>query len=226
MPIRSVDSIPANPLADPVAAASANQELGKEDFLKLLVTQMEYQDPLNPTDSTEFTAQLAQFSSLEQLFQMNSNLGGLVDSQVPSGMASVAGFLDREILAKGDSVRLTADGATPVQFSLDGHAEVVNAVIRDQNDLTVRTISLGALDAGAQQGVWDGLDNTGQSLPDGNYRFSILAQDANGNTVGTRTEVRGRVTGAVYEDGEALLSVGSRRVPLTDLIAVKSGPAA
>jgi flagellar basal-body rod modification protein FlgD len=207
-------------------AAASNQlgsaaDLGKDQFLKLLVTQMQHQDPLNPMDNAEFTAQLAQFSSLEQLFQVNTNLTGLVDSQAPAGMASVAGFIDREILALGDATEVSGDGVTPLQFYLDGPAEIVNAVVHDPDGNAVRTLPLGRLPGGDREVAWDGLDDNGQPLPAATYRFSILAQDTEGDSVAVRTQVVGRVTGAVYDGDTPELVVGSRRIPLTDVLAVR-----
>jgi len=222
MNIGAFDSTRTDPTrtdsAPPKGAGST--ALGKEEFLKLLVTQMQHQDPLSPTDNAAFTAQLAQFSSLEQLFQVNKGIDGLAASQAPSGMASVAGFLGRDVTAQGDAVILGDNGASPIQFSLDAATEITNVAIRDESGQTVRTFALGALPGGSNQGVWDGLDDQGQALPPGTYHFSVAAQDNAGDSVATHTRVRGRVTGAEYQDGTPILIVGARRVPLTDVTAV------
>lgn len=225
MAIRSIDDAARAQVAQASDALGSASNLGKDEFLKLLVTQMQHQDPLNPMDNAEFTAQLAQFSSLEQLFQVNSNLSGLADSQTPAGMASVAGFIDREVLAMGDGTEVTAEGAEPLQFYLDGPAEIVNVVVRDGAGNTVRTLSLGDLPGGDQQVPWDGLDDTGRALPPDVYRFGVAAQDTEGASVAARTQVVGRVTGAIYEGGTPQLVVGSRRIPLTDVVAVREAGA-
>jgi len=206
----------------PGGATGGNTALGKDEFLQLLVTQMQYQDPLSPMDNAAFTAQLAQFSSLEQLFEVNGNLSGLTTAQQPSGMASVAGFVGREITATGDGIILGDDGASPAQFTLDGPAETANVLVHDAAGVTVRNIPLGKVPGGTNEVVWDGLDDTGNSLPPGNYRFSVVAQDAQGDVVNAHTEVRGRVTGAVYDGDEAYLTVGARQVGLSELIEVRT----
>lgn len=203
------------------AGAAGATNLGKDQFLKLLVTQMQYQDPLNPMDNAQFTAQLAQFSSLEQLFQVNDNLTGLADSQAPAGMASVAGFIDREILATGDSTEVTASGASPLQFYLDGPAEIVNAVIQGPDGTIVRNLALGRQPGGDREIGWNGLDDSGRPLAPGTYRFGIVAQDEAGSSVEARTQVQGLVNGAVYDGGTPQLVVGARRIPLSDVLAVK-----
>jgi flagellar basal-body rod modification protein FlgD len=206
--------------------SAGKTELGKDDFLKLLTTQMQYQDPLNPMDNAAFTAQLAQFSSLEQLFQVNGQLGGLVESQTPSGMASVAGFIDREILAEGNRVQVGENGASPIQFSLDSPAQIANVLIFGADEREIRSIPLGQTPGGENQIVWDGLDNNGNTVADGDYRFDVVAQDEFGSTVAARTQVRGRVNGAIYEDGGAYLLVGTHRIALQDVLAVREATAA
>jgi len=206
----------------PANKVGGNTELGKNEFLKLLVTQMQHQDPLSPMDNAEFTAQLAQFSSLEQLVSVNDNLTGLSAGQTPTGMASVAGFLDREVVANGNRAQISGGVATSLQFSLDGAAEISTATLKDVNGVTVGSVSMGALAGGAHEVQWDGLDSLGNPLPDGRYSFVVTAQDSAGDTVAARTEVRGVVSGASYEGTDAFLNVGSHRVALTDLISVNT----
>lgn len=222
MAIRSIDDANAAAALSQTAKQSGSSALGKDEFLRLLTTQLQYQDPMAPMDNTQFTAQLAQFSSLEQLFSVNDNLLGLSLAQAPSGMASVAGFLDRDVVAQGNRVVLGENGASPIQFVLDGRAEIVNVTIKDASGVTVRNLPLGALPGGAQSGGWDGLDNLGRSQPAGDYTFTVTAQDDMGDTVPTHTEVRGRVTGAIYNGGNAYLTVGAHQVALTDVLSVST----
>jgi len=228
MAIRSINDVQTTAVAaSSTSAAGGSSPLGKDQFLQLLVTQMQYQDPLSPMDNAQFTAQLAQFSSLEQLFQVNDNLAGLTASQTPAGMASIAGFIDREILATGDSTEVSTSGASPIQFYLDGPAEIVNAVVTDANGTIVRNLTLGRQPGGDREVGWDGLDDNGSPLPAGTYRFNVVAQDEAGASVEARTQVQGLVSGAIYESGQAQLVVGTRRIPLTDVVAVKNpAPAA
>ncbi len=201
---------------------SASSDLGRDEFLKLLTTQLQYQDPMEPMENSEFTAQLAQFSSLEQLFGVNENLTNLASAQTPSGMASVAGFIDRDIVANGDRLVLDETGATPIQFALDGPSEITNVTVFNEDGIAVRQLSLGALPGGLQEARWDGIDDNGRSAPAGNYRFAVTAQDSAGSTVATRTEIRGRVSGAIYRDGDPYLNVGNQQVALKDVKSVTS----
>jgi len=219
MDIRSVSD--AQTAAAGTSGSTTSSALGKDEFLKLLVTQMRYQDPLSPMDNAQFTAQLAQFSSLEQLFQVNTNLAALGQSQGPAEMASVNGFIGREILARGDGAVLGEDGGAAIQFSLDGPADAVSVLIHGTDGSTIGALSLGALAGGAQEVAWDGTDATGTRLGPGTYRFAVVAQDAVGASVEARTEVRGVVAGALYDGDASYLVVGDRQVALSDVVAVK-----
>ncbi len=209
------------------AAAGINQtnktaasDLGRDEFLKLLTTQLQYQDPMEPMQNSEFTAQLAQFSSLEQLFGVNENLTNLASAQTPSGMASVAGFIDRNIVANGDRIVVDDNGVTPIQFALDGPSEITNISIFNADGVTVRQMALGAQPGGLREARWDGIDANGRTAPAGRYTFEVTAQDEAGSSVATRTEIRGRVNGAIYRDGEPYLNVGSQLVALKDVKSV------
>lgn len=222
MAIRSVSDAQTTAAANAGSSGTgATSALGKDEFLKLLVTQMRYQDPLSPMDNAQFTAQLAQFSSLEQLFEVNSNLSALGQSQGPAAMAGVNGFIGREILARGDGAVLGEEGDASIQFSLDGPAESVSVLIQGTDGSTIGALSLGALPGGEQEAAWDGQDATGTRMPAGTYRFAVVAQDAVGASVAARTEVRGVVQGALYDGDTSYLVVGDRQVALSDVVAVK-----
>jgi flagellar basal-body rod modification protein FlgD len=222
MSIYSIEQASAAAGLGPANNTGGSTELGKNEFLKLLVAQMQHQDPMDPMDNSELTAQLAQFSSLEQLFTVNANLEGLVEGQTPSGMGSVASFLDREVVANGDRTQISGGVASPIQFSLDGPAEIVTVTVFDDNGTSIGKIPLGAQPGGLNQVQWDGIDSNGNVVADGRYSFAVTAQDEAGSTVATRTEVRGLVTGASYENGESYLTVGSQRVALIDVIEVNT----
>jgi len=221
MDIRSIQDAATTATAG-ASGGGATSALGQNEFLKLLVTQMRYQDPLSPMDNAEFTAQLAQFSSLEQLFKVNDNLSSLGASQGPGEMASVAGFIGREVLARGDGAVLGEDGGATAQFYLDGPAEVVNVLIQGPDGTTIRSVAAGALPGGSQGLVWDGTDADGNRMPAGTYRFAVVAQDAAGASVAVRTQLQGLVSGTTYENGAAYLVVDGQRVALADVVAVKA----
>ena len=111
---------------------SQTSVMGKEDFLSLLITQLQNQDPLNPTDSTEFTAQLAQFSSLEQLGNVNDSLMELKNLQASINNSQAVSLIGKAITANGNSIQLTADGPVQYDFKLADDAVLIVASIYDR----------------------------------------------------------------------------------------------
>lgn len=194
-------------------------ELGKDDFLKLLVTQLQNQDPLNPTDNTEFVAQLAQFSTLEGITNIQKAAEGTkssIDAMQNYGNASLIG---RQVKAESGVLTLT-DRPVRLGYSLSGAAASVKAAIKDASGLTVRTMDLGARPAGDHEFVWDGKDNSGMLLGPGNYAFYLSGAGTDGKQVGSSTYVTDTVTGISLASGTADIMVGSTPISRDKIKAI------
>lgn len=148
-------------------ASAASKTMGKDAFLKLLVTQLQHQDPLNPADSTEFTSQLAQFSSLEQLSNVNDNLNMLKLYQASMNNAQAVSFIGKDIVSKGKTLQVTPGQPVSCEFSLGADAKRVAVSIYDAAGNFVKDIRATALKAGAQSLSWDGKDRNGNTVADG-----------------------------------------------------------
>lgn len=177
--------------------------LGKEDFLRLFTTQLKYQNPINPMDSTEFTSQLAQFSSLEQLFNIGSQLKDLLLYQNSLQNTLTTNLIGKEIKYEGDSVYLK-DSAM-ISYSLTSPALNVKITIYDSTGNAVKEIELNNQSDGPQYYQWDGMDSTGNKLPEGEYRIKIEAFDSNGNPMDVSTLSSGMVTGMTFENNVTYL---------------------
>lgn len=205
--------------------SAPSSALGKDDFLKLLTTQLRNQDPLNPMDNTAFVAQMAQFSSLEQMQNMNGALQQLVTQTGGAGPASAASLLGRTITANGGGLQLEAGSSTTLAYVLPAGVTSVGVQIQDATGTTVRTLPLGQQGQGPHQVSFDGLDDQGRALQSGSYTFKVLAANGTGQIVpGAYTGI-GRVTGINVENGQLVLQVGAQRIPLASVVSVLADPA-
>lgn len=201
------------------SAATGSGEMDKEAFLKLLVTQFQYQDPLNPMEDKEFVAQLAQFTALEQSMTMNSNLEAMLAMQQEQQALSAVNYIGKQVMARGYGISVGNSGAeiTVVEYALDSAAARGFANIFDANGEMVTTISLPSLGSGIHSLQWDGKDSNGQKVPDGVYTIALSATDADGNVIVPDTQVGGIVKGVSTYNGEMYLTLSDDRV-----VAVKN----
>ncbi len=211
---------------DPVTAGSTSasaiptKALDKDAFLSLLITQLQNQDPLNPTDSVEFTAQLAQFSSLEQLGHVNENLKQLQHFQASINNSQAVSLIGKEITASGHALNLAEGQPAGCDFKLEGDAAVVVVSIYDHTGEFVKSFESQNLTAGHHTLVWDGTDQNGSPAPPGNYTFEVMAADANGNSIQTATFFSGKVSKVIFDNNTTYLISGEQRVALGDVIEV------
>lgn len=195
--------------------------LGKEDFLRLFTTQLRYQNPINPMDSTEFTSQLAQFSSLEQLFNIGSQLKDLLLYQNSLQNTLTANLIGKEIRYEGDSIYLR-DNAL-INYSLTIPASRVKITIYDSTGKAVRTVELNNQSDGPQSYQWDGKDSEGNKLPEGGYKIRIEAFDSKGNPIEVSTLSSGIVTGMTFENNITYLIIDdSTKVQLGQVREIKN----
>lgn len=186
-------------------------ELGRDQFLKLLITQLKHQDPLNPMESVEFTSQLAQFSSLEQLFSVGDSLQAIKTSlQLQEGDQMVH-YIGKKVLSKGDTLAVQAGQADPARFRLADEAEVTVSIYNPAGAL-MRTLPMGWQKKGDCTVPWDGKDTWGKAVPDGDYFFQVQATGAAGLSVASQTYVAGEVTGVRHENGKTYLLLGTRQI--------------
>lgn len=194
--------------------------MGKEDFLTLLVAQLQNQDPLNPDDPTEFTAQLAQFSSLEQLYNLNESMAGLTTAQANSEKLAALSLIGKEVSYNGS--KFTYDG-TPVSvgYQLDGAATSVTLSLQDADGKTVKTLQAAdtELTAGNHFITWDGTDLDGNPVAAGTYKI-VLQATASGKdaSVAAAPLISSEVIGVDLSTG--MLTTNAGEVLLNNLIKV------
>ena len=189
-----IQSVGAAPAASTSANSSPNSAiLGKQDFLTLLVAQLKNQDPLNPSDPTQFTAQLAQFSSLEQLFNLNDSMNNMATANANAARFTTLNTIGKEVSFPASSFDF-AGGPVNLGYVLDGQAKDVTLALQC-NGVTVATLQGEELNAGTHFINWDGLTTGGKPAPVGNYKIVIQAKAADGQGVSVQSLVRSQVNG-------------------------------
>jgi len=188
--------------------------IGKDDFLKMMIAQLKHQDPLNPLDGTDFTAQLAQFSSLEQLSNMNDQLKTLGLYQASLNNSQAANLIGKEITAIGNVIKVDGTSAD-LTYNLTEGAEKVVVSIYDEGGNLVDTLDLGSQKEGENSVTWNC-----SGIAAGNYTFEVSATDADGDVVPAYTMITGKVMGVSFDEGSPVLSVNGQDIPLGDVISV------
>ena len=188
------------------STTESNDTLGKDEFLTLLVAQLQNQDPLNPTDSTEWTAQLAQYSQLEQSMNLNDTMEELLDAQKNSDRLAALSLIGKEAMVESGDFYLPSTGEVEIGYMVDGQASDITLSILNSGGATVKTIQPVELSSGNHFITWDGLDENGERLPGGSYQIVFQARAAGEDeTVGVYPLVRTEVTGVDLVNDETTL---------------------
>lgn len=212
-----MDAILANQSPVTTAVKSDKTEvMGKQAFFNLLVKQLQYQDPLSPMENTEFTGQLAQFSTLETLSNMDKNLEQFSSMQASINNIQSLSFIGKHVNAAGNIIRFSGEDVK-VNFKLDDRAAEARLKIYTDDGSLVRTVLMKDLPEGSMEYTWNGKDDSGEDLSSGRYRFTIEAADYTGQNVGATSYTTGEVTGVRYDEGVTYLIIGDKEVAIADI---------
>jgi flagellar basal-body rod modification protein FlgD len=206
-------------LSSYTSSTSGNNTLGEEDFLSLLVAQLEHQDPLDPQDNTEFIAQLAQFSSLEAQTATNDKLDALLAAQSSSEQTAAFSLLGQQVIVASDSLYLQGD-SVELGVSLDQSAVAANIDILDDEGTTVASFTLDELQEGYNFINWDGSDSAGNQLPSGVYSMEIEVKDAAGEAIETQPLIKVEVEEVALDSSGSILVTDAGNIPLSGVTSV------
>jgi flagellar basal-body rod modification protein FlgD len=197
-----------------------HNQLGKDEFMKLLTFQLQNQDPMNPMEQSKFTGELAQFSQLEQLSNLNKKFDEANKTQGLQDKFYAASFVGKKIVTSGSSIELKNSGDPgDVLFKLDGDASKVMVRILDEKNNVMGEIWKEGMSQGSHQLRWDGVALDGSPAVKGKYRIQVKAWDNMGGEVGTRTEATGIVQSVTFDEGEPVLTVNGQKVYLRDVVS-------
>lgn len=197
---------------------AGDAELGKDAFMKLMLAQMKHQDPTNPMQSHEMAAQLAQFTSLEQLSNINSTLAQMQGAQTPSMNYQALALIGKKV--SGDSsklVRTAGDTKHGITFELMNDAMNVKVTVKDSTGKTVRNLEFANLKKGQNSVEWNGLGEDGLAARPGEYKVAVEGVTNTGGKVFAKTSFGGRITGLNYTAEGPVLLVGNQTVKMSDV---------
>jgi flagellar basal-body rod modification protein FlgD len=202
-------------------------DLGKQDFLKLLTTQLRNQDPTNPMKSAEFASQLAQFNSVEQLINVNSGLKQLQAQQqsMSNGLINTmaSSLTGKQVKVQTNQLALTDGEPVDLHFTLGGNATSGEIVIRDASGSVVRTENLDNLGKGEQSWTWDGKTDGGTNAPEGEYTVEIKAKDGDAKVKAT-PYLMGEVSKIRFTQEGVKLIVNGMSVSMGDVEEIGESP--
>jgi flagellar basal-body rod modification protein FlgD len=197
---------------------TGNNELDKDAFFKLMLTQMKNQDPTNPMQSHEMAAQLAQFSSLEQLNNIGSGIENLAKAQNGQGNFGALAFIGKRVSGDASKVsRAAGDTEHGFNFTLAADAAKAKIMIKDVTGKTVRTLDLGAMAKGPNSIKWNGLMDDGLPARPGEYKFSIEANASSGGKVYAQSSFEGRISGVDFTNQGPMVIVNGQSIRLSDV---------
>ena len=199
--------------------------MGRDAFMKLLLVQLRNQDPQNPLKSHEFASQLAQFTSVEQLFNINDKLDRNLELDITMsqslGNSLATTIVGKNVRAIGNEISYDDGKATDVYIDLSKSAANVTLSIFDSNDTLVRKVDMGTMTAGESTFTWDGENNDEVELAEGIYTFSIDASGSNGEPVPVTFYMGGHITGVKFsQDNTTAFLVGALSISVADVVMI------
>lgn len=217
--VTGIEATPTTQNASPTAA-TGKKNLGKDDFMKLLLAQLKNQDPTSPMDAKDFSAQMAQFTSVEQMLNVNQNLQKLQDGQTALNTANAVNLIGKTIDSPGNSINLVKNQAQTLNYSLLKDASLVSIDIFDPSGQKVTTLTEGSKSADKNHATWSGIDGNGNQMESGKYTFSVKAIDTDGNAMEASTYASGLVSDVVFEGGKSYAIVNGNKIPASEISRV------
>ena len=223
MSTQNVNAASTHPLFDAVNANRTQKTTASDDmqnkFLNLLITQLKNQDPLNPTDANQMTAQLSQISTVSGIEKLNASMEKLLASYAGTQNMQAAAMIGKTVLIAGNSMSLGDKGAVG-GVNLEGAADKVTITIRNADGKVVQTQDLGALPAGINSFIWDGKDSAGSAMPLGSYTFTVVASNGDKSIKGTALQA-GMVNAlTMAKEGVQLELSGNKSVSYSDIVQI------
>jgi len=224
MTTNTTNSIYSSGTSTATTKAKGKSTLGKDDFLKLMMQQLKYQDPMNPMDGSAYASQLAQFSSLEQLQNLNDSMTSSINAnyvltQSINNTLS-ANLVGKEVKLSGNTITNSGQSSGEIGYTLPANAGSVTITIKDSAGKTIKTLNNCDLSKGDHKLSWDFSDNNGSKSPNGNYTYSVEAKTSDGSSLTATTFRVGKIDAIRFTDSGAKLVVNGTEYSLSDIIEI------
>ncbi|CCE00044.1 FlgD immunoglobulin-like domain containing protein [Bradyrhizobium sp. STM 3809] len=221
MTITATSSSTATSTSSTSSSSDSRTTLSSTDFLQLLVSELQNQDPLNATSVTDFINQMTSYANYTSQQSLNTSMNSLAGSFSSLVTLNSVNYIGHTVEAKSDTA-LLSNGSATFGYSLSSAASNVSISIKDSSGTTVWT-GTGTGNKGANSITWDGKDSSGNQLSDGGqYTISVTATDSAGTSVLNYTTVTGTVTGIDTSTSTPALTVNGVSVSASDIIGVTS----
>lgn len=191
--------------------SAGSSELDRQSFMTMLLTQLENQDPTDPMKDREFVAQLAQFSSLEQLINLNDGMEEMQEEQLQDRMLGAVSLVGKELRAEGGEISKDESGTSTVFYELQEPAQEVVFDIYNQEGRIIDSVSQGSQEQGEFSFQWDGTDYHGSEVQNGLYRIEPRAEGENGQSLEVNTDISGRVEGMQMQEENIVFTLADGR---------------
>ncbi len=211
--------------ASQVTGAVGKQNLGgvsaqKDQFLKLLLAQLQNQDPLNAPDASKFSEQMTAFGQLEQLFNLNDSMSKMASAGLNSQNGQSVALIGKNVVVQSDQLEVANGRSGTIGYQLEIPAQTVALEIRDAHGHVVRSMNMNDQAAGTTFMEFDGRDDAGRALPDGLYKMNVTASSADGGVIPVTSMMRSVVDGVQFTPDGTVLIAGTRNFNMTQVQAV------
>lgn len=201
-------------------STTGDSALGKDSFLQLLVAQMENQNPLDPQDNTQFVAQLAQFSSLESMNNLNSTVESFMGSYQSSQALQASSLVGRSVIVETDKSLVDTSSSLTGNVMMPANGSNLTVKVYDDKGNLVKTLPMGDWSAGTVDFIWDGVNEQGKKVPSGNYKF-VAEAEIDGTPTALSTFLPATVNSVTLAGGEMYLNLaGMGRLPLSSVLTI------
>ena len=210
--------------AQAVANAGGQQIAGNfNEFLQLLTTQLQNQDPLDPLDTNQFTQQLVEFASVQQQVDMNTNMQTLISLQQTTAATQALQLVGSNVTLTGNNANLSNATGNPATWTLNSSGPGTAAITISNSSGQAVYTGTTALNGGNQTFTWNGQGNNGVKWPDGTYTISVTGTGASGQALTVTSQVQGTVTAVNMSQTPPTLTVNGQSYPISAIQSVGGG---